>query len=359
MTFDIDESIEESMEEVPPTYVEDDDSELPPAPTPSVLPEDGDQPTITFRSIDFARQEDGRRASRMSVPAEVEDDDATIMTERGRRAVTEEATGRLSRYSFGSIRMSDFGSELEVQRDSNGKARLSEAQSAFERKSLGNTMLLDATEDLSVLVQPSPTVPTLVEDDLVPVIDDDNFQLELPDEDGVAAVSSQQRPTLSHPEEAWEDVHEPPAEDEPMHLSPKSKRRLTEMQLASAKHENGKRRRKRVKMTKHGSLVPSLPTSLIKKIATEVQIRNGRRKPALGPDHTKALEQATEWFLEQIGEDLATYSSHGRRKRRIDNEDVLLLMQRQRMAQDHGELKKLAKEWLPKDVRKSLDLPDE
>lgn len=111
-------------------------------------------------------------------------------------------------------------------------------------------------------------------------------------------------------------------------------------------------------MTRHGTLAPALPTSLIKKIATEVQVRHGRRKPAFGPEHTKALEQATEWFFEQIGEDLATYSTHGRRKRRIDNADVLLLMQRQRMAVEPGQLKKLAQDWLPKGVLSTLELPE-
>ena len=44
-----------------------------------------------------------------------------------------------------------------------------------------------------------------------------------------------------------------------------------------------------------------------------------------------ALEQATEWFFEQVSEDLDSYASHGRRKKRIDTDDVLLLMRRQRV----------------------------
>lgn len=362
MTFDIDESIEESIEEDPPQYHEEDDSELPEPPTPSVLPEDeGDNPTITFQSIDFAREGE-RRKSRMSMPATdmgEMDADATILTERGRRAVTEEATGRLSRYSFGSIRMSDFGSELEYPRDPETiKARLSLANEELGRQSLAQEPLLDATEDLTRLTRHSESPGD--NDDFAPIMGDDDFQLDLPGDDNVTGITSKhQADALLQPQEdGWEDIEEDGGEDEPMHLSPGSKRRLTELQLVSAKQETSRRRR-RVKMTRHGTLVPSLPSSLIKKIATEVHVRNGRRKPAFGPEHTKALEQATEWFFEQAGEDLAAYSSHGRRKRRIDTSDVLLLMRRQRVLQGTGDLRKLAKEWLPKDVRSTIDLPED
>lgn len=367
MTFDIDESIDESMEEEEPPQYEEEDSDLPVAPTPSVLPEDGDEdPTITFQSIDFGR--DGqKRMSRMSMPVGDEDldADATIMTEHGRRAFTEDATGRLSRYSFGSIRMSDFGSELEYPNNPDAmKARLSETNAEMRRRrSIVQQPILDATEDLSHLAQRIHDNSDVTNHDVGPMIgndDDDDFQLEVPaDEDVGGAVSRQQQldALLQTEEDGWEDAEEETAENEPVHLSPTSKRRLTELQLANSKPKT-ERRRKRIKMTRHGTLVPSLPSSLIKKLATEVHVRNGRRKPVFGPEHIKALEQATEWFFEQVGEDLAAYSSHGRRKRRIDTSDVLLLMRRQRVLQGTGELRKLAKHWLPKDIRATLDLPD-
>ena len=73
----------------------------------------------------------------------------------------------------------------------------------------------------------------------------------------------------------------------------------------------------------------------------------------------KALEQATEWFFEQIGEDLEAYSKHAGHRKRVDESDVLMLMRRQRVVTEPGALRELAREFLPRDVRKELDLPDQ
>jgi histone H3/H4 len=357
MTFDIDESIDESIEEEPPQY-EEEDSELPTAPTPSVLPDE--DPTITFQSINMASG--NRRKSRLSMPPvdrdeELGDEDQTMMTERGRRAVTEEATGRLSRYSFGSIRMSDFGTELEYARDSNGKfAEGYPAELQDARKSLGPVLGVDETENLAELTRPVVDDSTMF-DVGVPLAGEDNFELQLPVDEATAAERRLIADVQPVEEDGWEDV-QGNEDHEPVHLSPKSKRRLTGLQMASARQDSGKRRR-RVKMTKHGTLVPSLPTNLIKKIAVEVQVRNGRRKPGLAADHVKALEQATEWFFEQVGEDLAAYSSHGRRKRRIAEDDALMLLKRQGAVKDGDDLRQLAKTWLPRDIRSDLEIPDD
>ena len=91
----------------------------------------------------------------------------------------------------------------------------------------------------------------------------------------------------------------------------------------------------------------------------ENQSRQGKRKLKLGQDHMKALEQAAEWFFEQVGEDLAAYSSHAGRKKRINDDDVLLLMRRQQVLKEEGELIDAAKHWLPKKVLEDLDLPEQ
>ena len=87
-------------------------------------------------------------------------------------------------------------------------------------------------------------------------------------------------------------------------------------------------RRKKQKVSKHGLKVPALPSSLMKRLGMDALISLGRRKSRIGRDSLKALEQATEWFFEQIGEDLEAYSQHAGRKRRIDDSDVLALMKR-------------------------------
>ena len=95
---------------------DEDDSALEAAPTPSILPggEFEYDPTVTFKSIDFAAKRpasdkiDRRRSSILpSNPGVDEDEDVTA--EIGRRAVSEAPMDRFGRNSFGSIRMSGFG----------------------------------------------------------------------------------------------------------------------------------------------------------------------------------------------------------------------------------------------------------
>ena len=87
-------------------------------------------------------------------------------------------------------------------------------------------------------------------------------------------------------------------------------------------------RRKKHKLSKHGLKLPSLPSSLIKRLGMDALTSLGRRKSRIGRDSLKALEQATEWFFEQVGEDLEAYSEHAGRKRRVVETDVLALMKR-------------------------------
>ena len=376
MTFDIKESVEESFEEEAPAYEEEEDSELPTAPTPSVLPEDEDEAeeaTNTFKAVDFPRQpvaseKIDKRKSRVSMlQDEGEDDDQTMLTERGRRAISEEATGHMSRYSFGSIRMSDFGTELEVRRESypNSKSRISEAKSLYEGEpAAGPGILLgDDTQNLRQARQSPGEASDEVEDFFMPAIDDeDTFQLDLPDDEGGASPNHAKqivtRPELAPNGDDSDDVEE--VENAAMAADGSfltANRPLTEIESSATRAINT-RRRKRMKMTKHGTMIPSLPASLVKHIATETQVRRGRRRPKLGNDHMAALEQATEWFFEQVGEDLAAYAEHGRRRKRIDNADVLMLMQRQRLLKQDGELQRLAKDWLPKEVLDGIEIPD-
>jgi histone H3/H4 len=78
--------------------------------------------------------------------------------------------------------------------------------------------------------------------------------------------------------------------------------------------------------SKLGNEYPSLPPSVIKKLASTYSRTcggNGR----LNKDTVLALSQASDWFFEQISDDLATYSTHARRKT-IEEADVITLMKR-------------------------------
>lgn len=399
LTLDIEDSLEEEDEDLQPPDVgddEDEDSELPVAPTPSILPGDDDDdydengeirrwrggdgsgdPTITFRSIDFARQSrrsiegGGRRASGLPFPAsepagdpEDAEDDPTILSEYGRRAISEEPTGRLSRYSFGSIRMDDFGSELEIRRDSGQQQEKVNAVNVMDDYvGVGmddqDDMPFDYGEETERLqnLQRSPTLLPPDESTInIPALDE-SFQLEFPGHETAAQGANpdaQIRVSLIDP--AVEVQEDPVEEEEPDAVSSQHEKQTT---ADNALLRTSAPRRKRLKETRHGTMVPSLPSSLIKRVAIEAQARLGNRKLKLGRDHMKALEQATEWFFEQVGEDLEAYSDHARRKKRVDGSDVLMLMRRQRILKGKGELVKAAKEILPKDVVAELDLPDE
>lgn len=361
-----------------PEY-EEEDSELPTAPTPSVLPDDGDtmndvrtgqgERSLTFKSIDFARaaqgQETGKRNSRLSFAPSTrgleadEDDgeeDPTILTERGRRAVSEDMTGRFSRYSFGSLRMSDFGSELEVGRDSNVDKN--------ERKSLGIDIRVPPLLEGETMGLENLEQELQREDGAVLGDDGDDFPIFIPEEQQAASGLRRDvlgpQPELGSDTEDENDEAGPEVQDagEDAALSPEPSLQMPNME-ATASQRTTKRGKKLLKMTRNGTMVPSLPSSLIRRIATETAVRNGRRRPQLGKDHMKALEQATEWFFEQAGEDLSAYSGHARRKKKINASDAEMLMRRQRVLSGDGELRRLAEDFLPEKILDEMDFPED
>ncbi|KAK5938425.1 hypothetical protein PMZ80_009395 [Knufia obscura] len=381
LNFDIEESIEQ------------DDSEILVAPTPSALQEDteeeDEQPTITFLHATDGRsagEAATRRQSYVSLlphsdPALLnehdeeadEDDNSTFLTERGRRAVSEEPT-RMSRYSFGSIRMSDFGSELEIRRGSDRQQKLAILEAdddyggGFDLED--DIQLGGETEDLRHIRQSSPQSLVSAEEvsQHLPPGANDTFQLDIVDD--VNDVNAQQRavsgeqPQLADSivvvdnEEDEEHGFVEDAQDVPIvpPASASSGRRQTLLESVAATAKA--RPKKKLKMNQRGNMVPALPSSLIKRIVHDSQEKAGKRKTTLGKDHMKALEQATEWFFEQVGEDLEAYSQHGRRKKRVSEGDALLLMRRQRVLRNPGELHELAKQWLPRDMLNELELPD-
>jgi histone H3/H4 len=200
----------------------------------------------------------------------------------------------------------------------------------------------------------------------IPTFDHSNFQLPEPD---LVATAHQTRadptPKLAEeslfvPDVASEmgseaEAEEPAQVDEALESEPSSQPNALPTVPSKAAPSA---RSKKLKMTRHGEMVPSLPSSLIKRIAIEAQEALGNRRPKFGKDHMKALEQATEWYFEQVGEDLAAFSDHARRRKRIDKSDALLLLRRQRLLQGEGELLEAAKELLPKDVVADMDLED-
>ncbi|KIW34493.1 uncharacterized protein PV07_01269 [Cladophialophora immunda] len=385
LALDIDESLE-SIEAPELREEDDEDSELPAAPTPSILPEDDDgeselqhqNPTFTFRSIDYRSQahspDDSRRMSRRSFPASDPvgqasfnggDEESTFLSERGRRAETVDPTENLSRYDFGVLDMEGFHSELEIRRESHYQGLPESPEKIghdLAELDPNYTPLRDGGGETEVLrdlqhLQRSPSSAPPDESNLhIPTLDDSNFQLPIPDVETASKYAQHaQEARLVEVSPSMEDRHSRQEARESAEESedgqPSEQGSVGEEAPRPAPQQP---RRKKLKLTRHGELVPSLPSSLIRRVAIEAQTRLGNRRPKLGRDHMQALEQATEWYFEQIGEDLEVYSTHARRKR-IDQSDVLMLMRRQRLLQNDGELLKAAKELLPQEIAAGLD----
>lgn len=411
-TIDVDDSLDGDINGMPDvTRLDEEDSELLIAPTPSILPidnddetrqttrkrkklgdGDGNNVTLTFKAIDFANAEGyiagsrapgnekvDRRKSRVSFfdqeratgndeDAEDDDNTNTILTERGRKAISEDPshlyTGRLSRYSFESIRMSGFGSELEIQRESDGIGSVN-ARSRFQAQPIEDEPRFFTEDDDNEVVIGGETEKLaglqLPESDgsademfQLPGGDGEMFHLPAAEEDQVVAFRNAQLRQTPKRLLSTSDQRSP----QPEITSPtRPNRRLTLLESIISNSQNLRRRRKRLKLTKHNIAVPCLPTSLIKRVAMQTQLDLNRKRPAFGKDHVAALEQATEWFFEQIGEDLAAFAEHGRKKR-VDASDALLLIKRQRCfdkAEEGNELRRLARKWCEKDVAKEID----
>ncbi|KAK8016288.1 hypothetical protein PG993_014477 [Apiospora rasikravindrae] len=79
------------------------------------------------------------------------------------------------------------------------------------------------------------------------------------------------------------------------------------------------------KISKHGIEYKSLPQGVVKRLATTFAKTAGMGKAKISPDTLDAIMQATDWFMEQLGDDLQAYAKHAGRKT-IDESDMITLM---------------------------------
>ena len=86
-------------------------------------------------------------------------------------------------------------------------------------------------------------------------------------------------------------------------------------------------RKKRVKVSKYGIQYPSLPAGVVKKLATTFARTAGNSKAKVNKDSLEAIMQASDWFFEQVSDDLGAYARHAGRKT-IDESDIVTLMAR-------------------------------
>jgi len=100
-----------------------------------------------------------------------------------------------------------------------------------------------------------------------------------------------------------------------------------ETEAATAKSTAKRSTKKRTtKISKYGIEYPSLPPGVVKRLATTFAKTSGAKRK-ITPDALKAIMQASDWFFEQVGDDLQAYAKHAHRKT-IEESDMLTLMKR-------------------------------
>lgn len=82
-------------------------------------------------------------------------------------------------------------------------------------------------------------------------------------------------------------------------------------------------RKRGKKISRYGIEYPSLPPSVVKRLAQRFA---GKTK--ISPDTLSAIMQASDWFFEQLGDDLRAYANHARGRTTINESDMLTLMRR-------------------------------
>jgi histone H3/H4 len=87
-----------------------------------------------------------------------------------------------------------------------------------------------------------------------------------------------------------------------------------------------KRLPKEVKISHFGIEYPSFPMPVIKKLASTFSRQYGG-SGKLSKETLVALQQASDWYFEQVSEDLADYATHAGRKT-IEEADMVTLMKR-------------------------------
>lgn len=338
-------------------------SPLPEAPTPSILHDEEDEnDNLTLKSIEY-----------------------------GRRAISEgPLSRRFSRPSFGSIRMSDFTAadlkDYNISPDM-GRKRLFKGNDTNDDDNMIavadddelDIEALDDTGEIQIGRQSggfSDVNETTLE---LPPADQENhdtFRLEfnIPEQSPLAGDASlnatpRDSPLFVSPSPSQSAVtkaqrrHPSPVVSPRSPFIPPSSSPSPASPLQSPVQtitKPSKPSKRKQKLSRHDLKVPALPSSLQKRLATSALNSIGRRKSRIGKDSLRAIEQATEWFFEQVGEDLEAYSNHAGRKKRIVEEDARALMRRQERNIGMGEgeeegWRALANDYLPKDVREEVE----
>ncbi|KAI1844628.1 hypothetical protein JX266_009301 [Neoarthrinium moseri] len=348
--------------------------------TLATVPEDDDDDFLIERprfSLPLQEDEDD---SDLKVPRSsgLEDENYTAHSIELPRRAWSEGPSRLGRESMASVRFSDYAGP-EIQSDDVGIDSALFPPPAIEEEDSGNVMLgvgdsperLDVEEsrrqtlgreslfgpieipdmgnETTFLMAPadSPTreatvIDAAVENDEPGVFDDMdddhvNEPMDFPESD------DEDNDNMEVPNDAENDnIGEPDATT------------LSKPPVLAT--NRGKRRKGGKKISKHGIEYPSLPPGVVKRLATTFAKTSGVGKTKISADTLDVIMQATDWFFEQLGDDLSAYARHAGRKT-IDESDMITLMRRQRQTSASTTPFSLAQRYLPRELLQELRMP--
>jgi histone H3/H4 len=87
------------------------------------------------------------------------------------------------------------------------------------------------------------------------------------------------------------------------------------------------KKKKRARISRHNIEYPQLPAVFVRQVAHTAMQTTGFINQRISADTLEALTQASDWYFEQLGDDLAAYANHANR-RTIEERDVITLMNR-------------------------------
>ena len=124
---------------------------------------------------------------------------------------------------------------------------------------------------------------------------------------------------------------------------------------AAAKTATRERVAREMKISQHGIPYPSLPPATIKRLASSY-LRQSGSNGKINKETLQAISSATDWFFEQVSQDLGAYAQHAGRKR-IEEADVVTLMKRQRIVGEKDTVFSLAQKILPRELLQEVRMP--
>ncbi|KAI1380004.1 hypothetical protein F4677DRAFT_301607 [Hypoxylon crocopeplum] len=305
----------------------------------------------------------------------LEDENFTVQSiELPRRAWNEPPLSRLDRGSFGSVRMSDYAGP-DIRDDDDNDVGIDsgffpppglddtggipfDPEAYFERDDAEMNAQFGGRDDLDVGVGDFGPIE-------IPDLGNESTFVMAPVESPTRDLTVTEGLETGDPPplEAYDDdddIGEPIGITE-LGSSDNDNGEMQEMTTVSqavdpVAQRRSSRRKGGKKISRHGIEYPSLPHGVVKRLATTLAKTAGVKNAKISSDTLDTIMQATDWFFEQLGDDLSAYAGHAGRKT-IDESDMMMLMRRQRQTSASTTPFALAQRHLPRELLQELRMP--